>query len=102
MPAWLVGARTYIVALIGALVTVIYMLDWMRQDTWLGVMGLLTATGTATLRAGVAQVATRVNQVQTAVIVQAAGTDAKLSRVELAVAHVADQAPGMRPLRREP
>ena len=50
------GYRTYICAALAALVTILYALQVIDQDTWQKLMGILVAGGAAALRAAVDKV----------------------------------------------
>lgn len=102
MPNFLAESKTYVLALAGALVTVAYMLDWMKQDTFLGIMAFLTSGGMATLRAGVAGVQTDVAQGQAVATHQVAQVQADVAHVAAVVEGTPVMPPPPRVLRREP
>jgi hypothetical protein len=57
------GYKTYLVAIVGGIVTVVYLLGGIEWHTYEGILGLLGFSGLATLRAAVHKVPVEVKKV---------------------------------------
>lgn len=102
MPNFLIGHKTYLLAALGAIVTFAYTMGWIERTTWEAILGFVAAGGMATMRAGVATVAQRVEQGQAVATHQVAQVQADVAHVAAVVEGTPVMPPPPRVLRREP